>query len=177
MNEIELRNILYTAQLGLKHPIAIRYPRGRGEIADWKSIFLSAYEKVEIGKANCVKKGSKVAVLSNGTIGNNVVLALAKMNNPETIGHYDFAFVKPLDETLLHNIFKTHEAIITIEDGVIKGGFGSTIIEFASEHNYTVTIKSLGIPDEFIEHGTIEELQNYCKIDVNNLELIFSSYI
>jgi 1-deoxy-D-xylulose-5-phosphate synthase len=177
MNEIRLRNILYTSQLGLNHPIAIRYPRGRGEIADWQSIFLSDYEKIEIGKANCIKKGSTVAVLSNGAIGNNVSLALAKMNNPETIGHYDFAFVKPLDETLLHSILETYEVIITIEDGVIKGGFGSAIIEFASEHNYTTSMKTLGIPDEFIEHGTIEELQNYCKIDVKNLELLFSSYI
>ena len=172
LNEIALRNILYTAQLGLNHPIAIRYPRGRGQIADWKK----PYEKIEIGEANCLKKGSKVAILSNGTIGNNVTLALAKMNCPETIAHYDFAFVKPLDEKLLHTIFNSFEAIITVEDGVIKGGFGSAILEFSAQNNYTKIVENLGIPDEFIEHGTVEELQRYCKIDIDSLATIFSSY-
>ena len=172
MNEIALRNILYTAQLGLDHPIAIRYPRGRGSIVDWKK----PYKKIEIGKANCLKKGTKVAVLSNGTIGNNVTLALAQILHPETIAHYDFAFVKPLDENLLHTIFSTFENIITLEDGVIQGGFGTTIAEFASKNNYNSKVKILGIPDEFIEHGTVDELQQYCKIDVISLVNIFSSY-
>jgi 1-deoxy-D-xylulose-5-phosphate synthase len=172
LNEIALRNILYTAQLGLNHPIAIRYPRGRGSIVDWQK----PYEKIEIGKANCLKKGTKVAVVSNGTIGNNVTLALAKIHRPENIAHYDFAFVKPLDENLLHTIFTTFENIITIEDGVIKGGFGTTIAEFASKNNYNSKVKILGIPDEFIEHGTVQELQQYCKIDVKSLSTIFSSY-
>jgi 1-deoxy-D-xylulose-5-phosphate synthase len=172
LNEIALRNILYTAQLGLNHSIAIRYPRGRGQIIEWQK----PYEKIEIGKANCLKKGTKVAVLSNGTIGNNVTLALAKMQHPETIAHYDFAFVKPLDEKLLHSIFKDFETIITIEDGVIKAGFGSAILEFSAQNNYFSIVKTLGIPDEFIEQGTVEELQQYCKIDVKSLESIFSSY-
>lgn len=172
MNEIALRNILYTAQLGLNHPIAIRYPRGRGQIVDWQK----QYEKIEIGKANCLKEGTKVAVLSNGSIGNNVTLAVAKMNKPKTIAHYDFAFVKPLDEKLLHGIFKDFEKIITIEDGVIKGGFGSAILEFSAQYNYASTIKTLGIPDEFIEHGTVEELQRFCKIDIASLSILFSSY-
>ena len=172
MNEIALRNILYTAQLGLNHPIAIRYPRGRGQIVDWQK----PYEKIEIGKANCIKKGTKLAVLSNGTIGNNVSLAIAKINNPENIAHYDFAFVKPLDKQLLHTIFEKFETIITLEDGVIKGGFGTTIVEFASQNNYNSKVKILGIPDEFIEQGTIEEQQQYCKIDVYSLSTIFSSY-
>ena len=172
LNEIALRNILYTAQLGLNHPIAIRYPRGRGKIADWQK----PYEKIEIGEANCLKKGSKAAVLSNGTIGNNVTLALAKMNYPETIAHYDFAFVKPLDEKLMHTIFNSFEHVITVEDGVIKGGFGSAILEFSAQNNYNRIVKTLGIPDEFIEHGTVEELQRYCKIDIDSLATIFSSY-
>jgi 1-deoxy-D-xylulose-5-phosphate synthase len=172
LNEIALRNILYTAQLGLNHPIAIRYPRGRGSIVDWEK----PYKKIEIGKANCLKKGTKVAVLSNGTIGNNVTLALSKILHPENFAHYDFAFVKPLDENLLHTIFTTFENIITIENGVIKGGFGTTIAEFASKNNYNSKVKILGIPDEFIEHGTVDELQQYCKIDVKTLETIFSSY-
>jgi 1-deoxy-D-xylulose-5-phosphate synthase len=172
LNEIALRNILYTAQLGLNHPIAIRYPRGRGQIIDWQK----QYQKIEIGKANCLKSGTKLAVLSNGTIGNNVTSAIAKMQNPDTIAHYDFAFVKPLDEEVLHVIFTTFENIITIEDSVIKGGFGSAIIEFATQNNYTSKIKNFGIPDEFIEQGTIEELQQYCKIDVNSLVNVFSNY-
>ncbi len=172
LNEIALRNILYTAQLGLNHPIAIRYPRGRGQIVDWQK----PYEKIEIGVANCLKKGTKVAVLSNGTIGNNVTLAVAKMQHPETIAHYDFAFVKPLDEKLLHSIFKEFDNIITIEEGVKIGGFGSAILEFSAQKNYTSNVKILGIPDKFIEQGTVEELQQYCNIDVKSLKTIFSSF-
>lgn len=172
LNEIALRNILYTVQLDLNHPIAIRYPRGRGQIVDWQK----PYKKIEIGKAICLKGGTKVAVLSNGTIGNNVTMALSEMGNPETIAHYDFAFVKPLDENLLHTVFSAFENIVTIEDGVAKGGFGTTIAGFASKNNYTSKVKILGIPDEFIEQGTIEELQQYCKIDVKSLEVLFSTY-
>ena len=172
LNEIALRNILYTAQLGLNHPIAIRYPRGRGQIVDWQK----DYQKIEIGKVNCLKKGTKVAVLSNGTIGNNVTLAIAKMSFPETIAHYDFAFIKPLDTALLHTILNDFETIITIENGVIKGGFGSAILEFSAQFDYHSTIKNLGIPDEFIEHGTVEELQHYCKLDVESLVAILSKY-
>ena len=175
-NEIALQNILYTAQLGLNHPIAIRYPRGRGIIADWQTQHLGNYQKIEIGKSICIKEGSKVAVLSNGTIGNNVTLAIAKMNHPETTAHYDFSFVKPLDINKLHSILTEFKNIITIEDGVIKGGFGSAILEFAAENDYSTKITVLGIPDEFIEQGTVTELQQYCKIDVKSLEMLFSSY-
>ncbi|CAM2813993.1 1-deoxy-D-xylulose-5-phosphate synthase [Flavobacterium frigoris] len=175
LNEIGLQNILYSAQLGLDHPIAIRYPRGRGVLADWQSKNFGNYEKIEIGSANCLKHGTETAVLSNGSIGKNVTLALANLNNPKTIAHYDFAFVKPLDEKELHTIFKTFKKIVTIEDGVTKGGFGSAILEFAAKNNYTAKIQLLGIPDEFIEHGTVERLQQYCNIDVKSLEIIFSS--
>jgi len=176
MNEIDLQNILYTAQLGLQHPIAIRYPRGRGVISDWKTNHLGKYHKIEIGKANCLKKGLKVAVLSTGTIGNNMAEAISKIKNPDDFAHYDFGFVKPLDENLLHTIFKKFTKIITLEDGVIKGGFGSAIIEFASQNNYTSEIKSLGIPDKFIEQGTVDELQDYCQINVKSLEILLSKY-
>ncbi len=171
MNEIGLRNILYTAQLGLNHPIAIRYPRGRGVIVDWKRPF----EKIAIGKGRLLKEGKKIAILSNGFIGNNVIPALAGIANPEDFSHYDFPFVKPLDEELLHAIFKKYETIITLEDGVAKGGFGSTITEFAAFHNYTKRIQILGIPDEFIEHGTIDQLQRFSKIDSKNLQIIFEN--
>jgi 1-deoxy-D-xylulose-5-phosphate synthase len=168
-DEIDLRNILYTASLGLHHPIAIRYPRGRGKFSN------SKFEKIEIGKAHLLKSGTKIAVLSTGFIGNNVDLTLDKVSNADEIAHYDFGFVKPLDEKLLHEIFNSYDTIITIEDGVIKGGFGSAIIEFASENNYKNSIKILGIPDSFIEHGTVEELQQICEIDVKSLEKLFST--
>lgn len=169
-DEIDLRNILYTASLGLDHPIAIRYPRGRGKYPSSKyQVLNTKFQTIEIGKAHELKEGTKTAVLSTGFIGNNVTLALDKLSNSETIAHYDFGFVKPLDESLLHDIFASFETIITIEDGVIKGGFGSAIIEFASENNYTTPIKTLGVPDVFIEHGTVEELQKICGIDVESI--------
>ncbi len=171
-NEIELQHILYTAQLGLENPIAIRYPRGRGQFVDWKR----TYEKIEIGQAKCLKKGTQVAVLSNGTIGNNVSLALEKSNNSKIIAHYDFPFVKPLDVNMLHGIFSEFETIITIEDGAVKGGFGSAVLEFAAQNEYLSKIQILGIPDVFIEQGTVAELQQYCKIDVKSLELLFLSF-
>ncbi len=168
-NEIALQNILYTAQLGLEHPIAIRYPRGRGQNSHWQT----PYEKIAIGKAQCLKEGTQIAILSNGTIGNNVTQALENLNNPNAIAHFDFAFVKPLDERLLHTIFTKFETIITIEDSVVKGGFGSAILEFAAANNYHSKIQLLGVPDKFIEQGTISELQQYCKIDVTSLVILF----
>ena len=176
-DEIDLQNILYTASLGLSHPIAIRYPRGRGKHSNYEAKITNyEFEKIEIGKAHLLKKGTKTAVLSTGFIANNVSIALENLNQPETIAHYDFGFIKPLDEKLLHEIFSSFENIITIEDGTIKGGFGSAIVEFASENNYTKPVKILGIPDNFIEHGTVEELQKICKIDVKSLENIFLNY-
>ena len=176
-DELDLQNILYTASLGLPHPIAIRYPRGRGKYSNSEfRIQNLEFEKIEIGKAHLLKNGTKTAVLSTGFIGNNVSLALENGNQPETIAHYDFGFIKPLDEKLLHEIFNSFETIITIEDGTIKGGFGSAIVEFASENNYSKPVKVIGIPDTFIEHGTVEELQKNCKIDVKSLENLFLDY-
>jgi 1-deoxy-D-xylulose-5-phosphate synthase len=175
LNEIELQNILYTAQLGLEHPIAIRYPRGRGITNNWKKLHFGKYEKIEIGKAKLLKEGVKTAVLSAGAVGNNVSLALAKIQNQENFAHYDFPFVKPLDEKELHIIFNQFENIITVEDGVIKGGFGSAILEFAAAYNYTSKIQLLGIPDVFIEQGSVNELQQFAGISVDSLELTFLS--
>lgn len=169
-DELDLRNILYTASLGLEHPIAIRYPRGRGKYPSSKyQILNTKFQTIEIGKGHELKEGTKTAVLSTGFIGNNMTLALNEISNSDTIAHYDFGFVKPLDESLLHDIFASFETIITIEDGVIKGGFGSAIIEFAAENNYATPIKVLGIPDVFVEHGTVEELQKICGIDVESI--------
>ena len=171
-NEIELRNILYTAQLGLNKPIAIRYPRGKGNITNWKQPF----QKIEIGKGICIKEGIKVAILSIGTITKNVSEALDLVENKEVFSHYDMRFVKPLDENLLHQIFENHQAIITIEDGTITGGFGSAILEFASANNYQNNIKLLGIPDEFIEHGSISRLQHKIHLNPKNLSQEFNFY-
>jgi len=154
-NEVELRNIMYTAQLGLDMPIAIRYPRGYGTTIDWKQ----AFTKIEIGKGLQLKEGKKLALLSIGTIANNVSDAIELSKNKDNISHYDLRFVKPLDEKLLHTVFKTHKYIITVEDNTIKGGFGSAVLEFASTYNYKNIVKLLGIPDTFIEHGSIRELQ------------------
>ncbi|MGN7809980.1 1-deoxy-D-xylulose-5-phosphate synthase [Flavobacterium sp. 22076] len=175
INEISLQNILYTAQLGLNNPIAIRYPRGRGVIKNWEVENFGQYEKIKIGEGNCLKNGTKTAVLSTGTIGNNVTDALAECADADTIAHYDFPFIKPLDINLLKTIFSTFENIITIEDGVKKGGFGSAVLEFAATNNFKNKVKILGVPDEFIEHGTVLQLQQLCKIDVKSLINLFSN--
>ena len=169
-NEIELRNILYTAQLGLKNPIAIRYPRGRGNIIDWKQPF----EKIEIGKGVQLKKGSKTAVLSVGTIAKNVSEAIHLMKDSAGIAHFDMRFIKPLDEALLHHIFKSHKTIFTVEDGTIKGGFGSSVLEFSSKYRYQNSVKIIGIPDNFVAHGSISELQNKIGLNPSNLANLFS---
>jgi len=158
-NEIELRNILYTAQLGLDNPIAIRYPRGRGVTIDWKQ----PYQKTKIGKGICIKEGDEIAVLSIGHIGNYLQEVYPYLTDDELkkVGHYDMAFIKPLDENLLHSIFKKYNAIITIEDGTVIGGFGSAITEFAALHSYKNIVQTLGIPDQFIEHGTVHELYEF----------------
>ena len=157
-NELELRNILYTAQLGIKHPIAIRYPRGRGELIDWKKPFT----RIEIGTGYCLQEGKDAAILSIGSVGKNVTKAIAELPG---VAHYDMRFIKPLDEKLLHQICANFKKIITIEDGVKKGGFGTAVLEFAARHYYTNTIKVLGIEDSFTEHGSIEELQKINGID------------
>ncbi|KIQ18008.1 1-deoxy-D-xylulose-5-phosphate synthase [Flavobacterium sp. MEB061] len=175
INEIALQNILYTAQFGLEHPIAIRYPRGRGVISNWEVENFGQYENIKIGDGNCLKSGTETAVLSTGTIGNNVIAALNECGNPKTIAHYDFPFIKPLDHNILHYIFENFKTLITIEDGVISGGFGSAILEFAAANNYTNKIQILGVPDVFIEHGTVLQLQQLCKIDVKSLANLFSN--
>lgn len=168
-NEIELRNIMYTAQLGLQQPIAIRYPRGTGATIDWKQPF----SKIEIGKGVQLKQGHKIAALSVGTIAENVIKAILNLD----VSHYDMRFVKPLDETLLHTIFKQHRTIVTLEDNSINGGFGSAILEFAAANNYKNTIKILGIPDSFIEHGSVAELQKSIGLDVESLTKFLSLFL
>ncbi|WP_420321131.1 1-deoxy-D-xylulose-5-phosphate synthase [Flagellimonas sp.] len=161
MNEMELRNIMYTAQLGLEGPIAIRYPRGRGINLDWKNI----YQKIEMCTARCLKEGNKIAVLSIGHIGNTVSQIIEQNDDAAFIGHYDMRFVKPLDNQLLHTIFKKYDHIITLEDGCKMGGFGSAILEFANAEGYSKPVKIFGVPDNFVEHGTIQETHIMAGID------------
>jgi 1-deoxy-D-xylulose-5-phosphate synthase len=172
-DEVELRNLLYTAQLDLKSPLVIRYPRGRGVKLNWKQEF----KKVEFGKGSLLKSGSKLAVISIGSIAENVHLAIEMLPEANEVAHYDAKFVKPLDEKLLHEIFKKYDRIITVEDGVISGGFGSAVLEFASKHQYHPEIKCLGIPDKFIEQGTIHQLQEIAKIDVHSISLCISNLL
>ena len=171
-DEIELRNIMFTASEGLNHPIAIRYPRGRGENLNWEQPF----EKMEIGKIRELQKGSKVAVLSTGTIGDNVTKALTELESSDLFSHYHFPFIKPLDIDAVKSIVNSHDHIITIEDGVITGGFGEQISAIIATNNLNKSIINLGIPDSFIEHGTVFELQQLCKIDVNHLKQLFNTY-
>lgn len=164
-NEVELRNIMYTAQLSLENPIAIRYPRGKGVLIDWKQPFST----IEIGKGVCIKEGNEVAVLSIGSIAKNVTEAIENLDQKVSVAHYDMRFVKPLDEQLLHAIFNSFGTLITIEDGTIAGGFGSTISEFATKNNYKNRITILGVPDKFIHQGTVEELHTIAKIDTASI--------
>ncbi|WP_089380606.1 1-deoxy-D-xylulose-5-phosphate synthase [Lutibacter agarilyticus] len=154
LNEVELRNIMYTAQLGVQFPLAIRYPRGKGFMIDWQQPFST----IEIGKGTCISEGNKIAILTIGTIGNTII-ELQNEFLKNAVAHYNMRFVKPLDHKLLHQIFEKFNTIITIEDGTIVGGFGSAILEFASKNKYqNHHIEQLGIPDEFIEHGKVDEL-------------------
>ena len=146
--------MMYTAQLGIDFPLAIRYPRGRGTTIDWKQ----PMSKIEIGKGTCITEGTDIAVLSIGSIGNKIIELQPELPQ-NNIAHYNMRFVKPLDEELLHKIFTKHKKIVTLENGTIIGGLGSAILEFAAKNNYkNNTIKRLGIPDNFIEHGKVQEL-------------------
>ena len=172
-DEMELRNIMFTASEGLNHPIAIRYPRGRGENVNWKQPF----EKIQIGKIKELKKGIKVAILSTGTIENNVTKALIEVENSALFSLYHFPFIKPLDIDAVKSIINSHDHIITIEDGVITGGFGEQISNIIATNNLNKSIVNLGVPDSFIEHGTVLELQQICKIDVKSLIQLFNTYL
>ncbi|WP_445720002.1 1-deoxy-D-xylulose-5-phosphate synthase [Flavobacterium sp.] len=171
-DEMELRNIMYTASEGLHHPIAIRYPRGRGEVVNWQLPF----EKIEIGKLKTLQKGTQVAILSTGTIGNNVTKALNEVENPSFFSHFHFPFIKPLDVNSIREIIAAHDQLITIEDGVITGGFGEQINTIIATNNLKKPIVNLGIPDTFIEHGTVLELQQLCKIDVTSIIKLLNTF-
>ena len=160
MNEQELRNLMYTAQLPNQGPFSIRYPRGKGVMVDWQTPF----EEIPIGQGRKLNDGSEVAILTIGHVGNFAQEVIKELDT-YSIAHYDMRFVKPLDESLLHEVFTKHDKVITVEDGCIQGGFGSAIIEFMADHNYQVQVKRLGVPDKYIEHGTQAELWRECEYD------------
>ncbi|AZQ59525.1 1-deoxy-D-xylulose-5-phosphate synthase [Maribacter sp. MJ134] len=166
MNEIQLRNIMYTTQLGLQKPIAIRYPRGKGRLEHWKRPMV----KMEIGTSFELKKGNKIALLSTGPVGNMITDIIEEFDSKDMIGHYNFPFVKPLDQKRLAHLLASYEHIITIEDGSSIGGFGSAVVEFANENDITKNIKIFGVPDEFIPHGTVEELYKLAGIDKETIK-------
>ncbi|MEP2279202.1 1-deoxy-D-xylulose-5-phosphate synthase [Maribacter sp.] len=161
LNEVGLRNIMYTAQFGLDHPIAIRYPRGRGSMINWQL----PMTKLNIGKAETLKDGNKIAILSTGPIGNMATELIKELNENEAIAHYNFPFIKPLDSILLHEILHKFEHIITIEDSASTGGFGNGVLDFANNIGNHKIIKIFGVPDEFITHGATEKLYKKAGID------------
>ncbi len=163
MNESELRNLMYTAQLeSTKFPFVIRYPRGEGVMPEWKT----EMKEIEVGKGRKLKEGKDIAILSLGHPGNFAAAAIRELKNDGlNPGHYDMRFVKPLDEELLHEVCRNYEKIITVEDGTVKGGFGSAVLEFMAEHNYKNEVRILGIPDRLVEHGTPKELHRECGYD------------
>lgn len=166
MNEVELRNLMYTAQLPNKGPFSIRYPRGSGARIDWQTPF----EEIQVGKGRLLSEGNDIAFLSIGTVGTRVELvveALAKQGISAT--HADMRFVRPIDEELLHQIFAKHNKIITVEDGTIVGGMGSAVLEFMADHGYCAKVKRMGIPDHFVDHGTQFELYLECGYDKESI--------
>ncbi len=168
MDEIELRNLMYTAQLPNKGPFVIRYPRGRGSLVDWKAPF----EEVPIGKGRKLSAGKDLAIVTIGPIGVTLSTIIKEIEETiqASIAHYDLRFLKPLDQSLLHEIGKNFSKVITIEDGVINGGMGSALLEFFSENEYFPKVYRLGIPDQFIEHGAVEKLYEVCGLDQKSIK-------
>ncbi len=162
MNESELRNLMYTAQLENQGPFTIRYPRGKGVMPKWKT----PLKEIKVGTGRKVKNGNDIAFLTIGSIGNTTVEAIAELEEKGlSVAHYDMRFVKPLDEMLLHEIFSKFDKVITVEDGCLMGGMGAAILEFMADHSYTAKVVRLGIPDKFVHHGTQNELYQECFYD------------
>jgi 1-deoxy-D-xylulose-5-phosphate synthase len=166
MNEEELRNMMFTAQLRNNGPFSIRYPKGTGVMPDWETPFT----ELEIGKGRKIKDGKDAAIVTIGHVGNFAMEAISKLEKEGyKLALYDMRFVKPIDNALLHEVFGKFDKVITIEDGTIIGGLGSAVLEFASDNNYKAKVVRLGIPDNFIEQGTLQELYNECGYHVNGI--------
>lgn len=170
MNEAELRNLMYTAQLPrTEKAFSIRYPRGQGVMADWRTVM----EPITIGTGRKLKDGDELAILTIGHVGNYAadVCAALEVQNIR-IAHYDMRFAKPLDEPMLHEVFTNYKKVITVEDGCLQGGFGSAILEFMADHAYSCEIKRLGIPDRIVEHGEQIQLQHECGFDPEGIRKV-----
>lgn len=166
MNEEELRNLMYTAQLPGNGPFSIRYPRGRGQMLNWRQ----PLQKLAIGKGRVLRTGKDIAILSIGTAGNFAADACRHLAIEGYLpAHYDMRFLKPLDEEILHRVFKKFTRIITVEDGTIVGGLGSAVLEFMADNGYQAQVKRMGIPDRFVEHGTPAQLYRECGFDAEGI--------
>ena len=178
MDECELRRLMYTAQLPDKGPFVIRYPRGCGSVVDWRC----RLEEIPVGKGRKLRDGSDLAVITIGPIGHDVEEAISQWltangQQPTSIAHYDLRFLKPLDEELLHEIGRKFHKIITVEDGVRNGGMGSAVLEWMADHGYAPVIRRLGLPDHFVEHGTVGELQQIVGIDKESIRNAISNLL
>lgn len=174
LNEHELRRLMFTAQQPDMGPFAIRYPRGRGVLSEWKC----PLEAVPVGKGQILKDGKDIAVISIGPIGNTVSKAVAKAEEtlPVSVAHFDLRFLKPLDEEMLHTIGKQFRKVITVEDGVLKGGMGSALLEFFSDNGYCPQVKRIGIQDRFIQHGPVTDLYKICGMDADSIFNVIVSF-
>lgn len=166
MDEHELRRLMYTAQLPDKGPFVIRYPRGGGELHEWRCPF----EEVKVGTGRKLHDGDDVAVLTIGPMGNNAMRAIEQLGDEASVAMYDMRFLKPIDEDILEEVGKKFKRIITVENGAIKGGLGSAVLEWMNDHGYTPKVKRLGLPDNFVEHGTVKELQHIVGIDEEGIK-------
>ena len=164
-NAQQLQNLLYTAQLGLEQPLAIRYPRGYSQLKKLSFDF----EEVTLGKGSCLKEGGPIAILSVGTIAENIQAALTELEDADNFAHFDLGFVKPLDLELLHTVFRTYQRVVVFEEGSIKGGAGSAVLEFAAENNYKIPIELEGVPDQFISHGKSKNLLKDLGLDTEGI--------
>jgi len=165
MNEHELRNLMYTAQLEGKGPFVIRYPRGNGVLTNWRCPF----EEIKIGTGRKLRDGDDVAVLTIGPMGNDVAKVIDEIKDL-SVAHYDMRFLKPLDEDILHEVGKKFRRIVTVENGVRKGGLGSAVLEWMSDHDYDVKVTRMGLPDQFVEHGTIDQLREIIGLDNESIK-------
>lgn len=174
MNEVEMRNMIYTAQLRDSGPFAIRYPKGYGSDQQWELPF----QEIRIGKGRKIRDGESIAILSIGHAGNFVAQAIERFEpSTDDIAHYDMRYVKPLDEDLLHEVFAHFNHVITVEDGTVKGGFGSAVLEFMNEWGYRSTVQMLGVPDRFIEQGSQQELYRECGYDEASIYHTLETYV
>ena len=166
MDEHELRRLMYTAQLPDKGPFVIRYPRGGGELQDWRC----PLEEIKVGTGRKLHDGDDVAVLTIGPMGNNAMRAIEQLGSEASAALYDMRFLKPIDENILEEVGKKFKRIITVENGAIRGGLGSAVLEWMNDHGYTPKVKRLGLPDNFVEHGTVKELQHIVGIDEDGIK-------